>query len=256
MSFATEAEMVASWLRQIAKAKDWTPYPETAGWDVLLVHACGAQLGIQAKLSLNAKVLAQTLEGASSFYRASGPDYRGVLVPEGKAQNHLSPIASALGIEVVTVHRERRGVTYGHRLPDPTYKGDYPTGMWPNWLPERRETLPEYIPDVVAGAPSPLQLTPWKIAAIKLLIVLDLRGHVTRADIKALKLHPSRWCDKWAGLLSAGEAGYVRNSRTPNFKTSMATNWVQIEADWATWSKVLSDAEALSDLRARLAVAA
>ena len=39
----------------------WTPYAETAGWDILLVAADGTQIGVQAKLRFNLKVIAQSI---------------------------------------------------------------------------------------------------------------------------------------------------------------------------------------------------
>ena len=78
--FATEGalcEAFAEW----ARAEGFTVYPETAGWDMLLVAADGHQLGIEAKLSLNLKVLAQALKGCT-YSAERGPDYRAILVPE------------------------------------------------------------------------------------------------------------------------------------------------------------------------------
>ena len=72
-------------------------------------------------------------------------------------------------------------------------------GEWHDWCPNQRCKIPDYVPDVAAGRSAPLQLTEWKVRAIKLAIILEERP-VTRADFKALKLHPQRWLDpsaKW-----------------------------------------------------------
>jgi hypothetical protein len=120
-TFASEADMVARWLERLAandRDKKWTVYPETAGWDLLLVHRDAYQLGIEAKLSLNAKVIAQALAGSNNYWCKDGPDYRAVLVPADKVQLHLGPIARALGLGILTVRPPERGVIYGMNLPD------------------------------------------------------------------------------------------------------------------------------------------
>ena len=237
--FASEADLVAAWLAELRRFKHdekWTIYPETAGWDLLMVHDAGHQVGIEAKLSLNAKVLAQTLDGAHRYYRPEGPDYRGVLVPRSKCQLHMGQLARALGVGVIAFAPADRWVSWtSSHLPD---ERDYSDG-WLNWLPGERCALPGYVPDVAAGVASPVQLTDWKIKAIKLLIVLERRGHVTRNDMKALRISPTRWCDNWHGLLDRAEARgvYVRGKRTPDLKAQHPVNYAQIEADFDTWAE-------------------
>ena len=238
--FASEAALVAAWLAELARFKHdqhWTIYPETAGWDLLLVHKeAGFQVGIEAKLSLNAKVLSQSLDQSHSYYREAGPDYRGVLVPRGKCQQHMTAIARALGVGIIAFEPADRYVSWtDSRLPS---QRDYSTD-WPCWLPGKRCALPDYVPDVVAGVAGPVQLTDWKIKAIKLMIVLEKRGHVTRNDMKALKISPTRWCDHWQGFLhpSPQRGAYVRGKRTPDLRAQHPVNYGQIEADFPIWAK-------------------
>lgn len=237
--FESEAALVAAWLSELRRFKHdakWTIYPETAGWDLLMVHEAGFQLGIEAKLSLNAKVLAQTLDGAHRYYRDEGPDYRGVLVPRAKCQLHMGELARALGVGVIAFAPASAFVSYqgcslpGERSYDPE---------WPNWLPGERCKVPDYVPDVAAGVASPVQLTEWKVKAIKLCIVLERRGYVTRRDMKALQISPTRWCDHWHGFLDREPHGYVRGRRTPDLRAQHPTNYAEIEADAAVWGKDL-----------------
>lgn len=246
MTFATEAEMVRTWLDSLSarQREDWTVYAETAGWDILLAHRDGYQLGIEAKLSLNAKVLDQALSGNHSFWDLTGPDYRAVLVPSGKVQLHLGNIAKALGIKIITAHLPEQGCTRYVELPDQasTYR------EWPNWCPGQRCTLPDYVPDVEAGHSAPVALTHWKIKAIKLVILLDRRGFVTRRDMKDLQISPTRWCDHFNGYLSPnGAGGYVRNSRTPDLRAQHPVNFAEIEADFANWGTHYDTAPARSE---------
>lgn len=236
--FATEAELVVCWLEELKSRKagaDWTVYPETAGWDLLLVHRDGYQIGIEAKLTLNVKVLAQALEGANSGWREEGPDYRAVLIPRrGGLQRDLEPLCRALGIGIIKAQPHDHGGIYNLGLPD---ESGYSGSDWPNWLPAKRCALPDYVPDVAAGVASPVKLTHWKIKAIKLMILLERRGVVTRADMKALQISPTRWTDPYNGILERdpGRGGFVAGARTPDFRAQHPVNFGEIEADFATW---------------------
>nr|WP_139181169.1 hypothetical protein [Pseudomonas aeruginosa] len=55
----SEAELCAAFIDEFNRVPGWTCYPETAGFDILVVHAEGRQIGVEAKLQLNAKVAAQ-----------------------------------------------------------------------------------------------------------------------------------------------------------------------------------------------------
>lgn len=244
--FPTEADLVAKfcwlihpdrWERNPARAPRWTAYHETAGWDLLLAHETGAQIGIEAKLSLNPKVLEQALP--SRWADDEGPDFRAVLVPYDGLQNHMHRLCHHLGIVVIGVGAStgwngKQSFDFHPGLPD--LKSLYDLKDWPNWLPSKRCKLPDYVPDVTGGHAAPVALTDWKIRAIKLIILLDRRGYVTRRDMKALGISPSRWTDHYHGFLAAGPEGYVRNNRTPDLKAQHPTNWAQIEADYAKWS--------------------
>lgn len=265
-AFASEADLVAAFCSTLdpskwatnpahapqwtAHAPQWTVYHETAGWDLLLAHPNGVQVGIEAKLSLNAKVLEQALPGR--WADACGPDYRAVLVPWDGLQNHLEILAKHLGIVVLTVRSYKgwnRTVQHSVRPLLPDERSNRSLGDWPNWCPAKRCALPDYVPDVSGGKAAPVALTPWKIKAIKLLILLERRGFVTRKDMAALQISPSRWTDHWHGFLTAGgNGGYVRCDRTPDLKAQHPTNWDQIEADFAKWSAGLfppADAESV-----------
>lgn len=249
--FATEAELVTEFLAQLQRGRRknieqvWTVYPETAGWDLLLVHSSGFQVGLEAKLSMNAKVIDQALSGQHRIWEQIGPDYRGIIVPDDKLQLHLSNICHAIGIGIVVIRPVEHGIYRYLNLPG---EESYSTS-WPNWLPAERCKLPDFIPDVEAGIASPVQLTDWKVKAIKLMIVLERRGYVTRADMKALKISPSRWTDGWHGFLDRApeRGGYVANSRTPDLRTQHPRNYAEIEALAETWAKDCGISFAASD---------
>lgn len=224
-----------------AKQFGWTPYAETAGWDILLVrNADGVQIGIEAKLALNVKVLCQVLEREKSYTAGRGPDYRAVLAPEPKTQTGLTMIARRLNITVIQAFQP-----YDYRT-DPRFRPELPRvggdrfyssysddREWFERCPDERHELPEYIPDVTAGDKAPLQLTPWKIKAIRCAVLIEIKGYITRADFKALGMDARRWTDWW--LTPAGDGKWLPAPGMPDFKRQHPVNYEQIKADAAKW---------------------
>lgn len=196
--FANEAELCAAfigWVRSSAgeysrgvKCLAWTTYAETAGWDILLVGPDGTQIGVQAKQRFNLKVLSQTIQGSWEEWRGEGPDYRAVLVPD--ADSDAEQICSALGL---ALFRPLRSSFRGGFEFTPGLDMEHWNGGWHYWNPGRRHPLPEFVPDVVAGASGPVQLTKWKIAALRVIARLEVRGYVTRQDFRELGVDIRRW---------------------------------------------------------------
>lgn len=236
--FATEADLVDEFLRRLERIDPsgaWTVYPESCGWDLLLVHETGVQLGIEAKLSLNPKVVDQALIGAFTRHAAwDGPDYRAVLVPSEGRQLHMASICKAIGVGIILVRPEGSGGFHWFDLPSSSQYCD-----WPNWGPVTRCPVPDYVPKVSAGVKSPTQLSDWKVRAIRLLVVLDKQGWIDRNDLKVLGLSPTRWTCAYNGFLGRVEGKpvrYVRCARTPDYRTQMPENYAEIEADTEQWA--------------------
>lgn len=230
--FATEVDLCAAFLAAL-NTELWTPYAETAGWDILLVRKIdGFQIGIQAKLSLNVDVVNQAIEESALWSSRAGPDCRAVLVPEG-GTGKLSRICDYVGLVVIIMyaagHHYRRA-SFNPRLPD-SQTVPY-QDSWHEWAPTKRHKLPEYVPDVKAGSSAPLQLTDWKIKAIKLAVLLDVRGKVTRDDFKHLAIDHRRWiANEW---LRVDKDGYVAGGM-PNFKRQHPRVYAEIAAKADTW---------------------
>ena len=236
----SEAALCNDFIALATKDKTWAAYGETGGWDILLVRkADGFQIGIEAKLALNNKVVTQALPHRWWHYADTGPDCRAVLVPEGTKAVGLETICGWLGLTVITLRAPApRGVWYAPfdpQLPtvDERWDGD---AHWHEWCPVNRVPLPDYLPDVATGVAAPVQLTAWKVKAIKLAIVLESRP-VTRRDFKALHLDPSRWTDRHTGWLVPTSQGYVRSGAMPDFKVQHPVVYEQIKADAGTWLK-------------------
>lgn len=186
--YETEAELCADFIAY-AKNQGWVAYAETGGYDIVLASKIdGTQIGIQAKLTFNLKVIEQILDG----YQKEGPDFRAILVPTEQHATRL--IAKHLGLVLIGGWRWERG-RFSIDLKD----GRHWDGGWHYWNPERRLKLPAYVPDVPAGVSGPAQLTEWKIAALRVVAILEVRGWVSRATFKELDLDHRRWTgpDGW-----------------------------------------------------------
>lgn len=235
--FTNEVALCARFLAAIGDG--WTAYPETAGWDILLVRKDdGFQIGIEAKLKLNAEVISQALEEGGSWWVTSpGPDCRAVLVPDSAAGG-FHKIAAYIGFTIIQV---RHGPAYGRpfspSLPRP---GDrFGGNEWFECAPAQRHKLPEYVPDVAAGASAPRQLTTWKIAAIKIAVTLEKRSFVTRHDFKVIGIDHRRWIAAEYGWLRVDNGRYVAGPRLPDFKAQHPRVWEEIAADADKWMPVL-----------------
>ena len=102
--YSTEAAMCAAFV-EYAQGKGWLVYPETCGFDMVLVRQTdGAQLAVEAKQQLNVHVLTQVVTGAGRWQQDSGPDYRAVLVPVGGTAG-LEELARVCGITVIRAMR-------------------------------------------------------------------------------------------------------------------------------------------------------
>jgi hypothetical protein len=185
--FATEQLLCGAFMEWAAK-QGWTPYAETAGWDILLVGRDGTQIGVQAKLRWNMSVLLQTIPTDYGAWHEEGPDFRAILLP--RQWTDAAVICGALGIRVMYPTWEGRD--FVPAIADKKVYRHSGEG-WHYWCPLKRHKLPEYVPDVPAGASGPVQLTEWKVAALKICAVLEIRGHVTRADFKRYGIDHRRW---------------------------------------------------------------
>lgn len=117
----------------------------------------------------------------------------------------------------------------------PRAKDHHWNETWFEQAPLRRHDLPEYVPDVPAGASAPLQLTDWKIAAIKIAVTIERLGYVTRQDFKHHGIDYRRWIAPGYGWLEAAEGRYTKGDRFPDFKRQHPVVYAQIEADAEKW---------------------
>lgn len=204
--FKTEAALCAAFI-EWAKPQGVTCYAEWWGWDILVVYPDGLQLGIQAKLRLNAEVIGQALPSHYGWdCEGPGPEFRAVLVPE---PSPLAGLAAMLGL-----------VVFRHYAWDRSFEPDlraHARDPWLDWNPARRLDLPPVATDSVAGSPCPVTLTHWKLAALDVLAELALKGAITTKRMREIGVHPGRWTTyRW--LEPAETRGqWVRGAKCPPF---------------------------------------
>lgn len=210
-NFVTEADLCAAFLAWLARYPEWTPYAETAGWDILLVHTDGTQVGIQAKLKFNMAVLQQAVESSYSW-DGIGPDYRAVLVPEDCG---IRNICDAIGLTLIQPQKHWNGSFEFY--PD---FGERCSERWHYNNPERRHSLPAYVPDVPAGVPSPSTLSKWKIGALQISAVIEIRGYVTRQDFRLAGIDHRRWVQEWLDAAPDRPGAWCWRQGAPSFSAS------------------------------------
>ena len=226
--FANEAELCADFI-QWAQVQGWEAYPETRGWDIVLVDPrTGTQIGVQAKMAFNLKVLAQCCE--TYCLREDGPDVRAVLVP--KFDDSAKAICEHMGFGYFAF-MSGDCYTKQHRFWPQGLKFESPSGTkLPQWAPDRPLELPAYIPDVAAGVKSPKTLSLWKVKALKIAALVELRGWVKRSDFKAHGISPTLWLQPSTGfLVPVGDAKFGKGPRTPDFAAQHPAVWPQVIAD-------------------------
>ena len=240
-TFESEAAMCAGFISMLPP--EWVAYPETGGFDIVLARKeDGFQIGIEAKLSLNAKVITQITESYWDACR-EGPDCRAVLVPEGTTGS-FGFICSLLGITVLTIHPGRgpdhcrSRPAFSPQLPSHDRVYRFSPDCWHEWAPAKRVSLPEYVPDVGAGHAAPVRLTAWKVKAIRVQVLLERRGYVTRADFKHLQLDHRRWITPGIDWLVPGamRGTYKAGPFLPDLRTQHPRNFEEILADFDRWA--------------------
>ena len=229
----TEADLCAAFIEQFNALPEWTCYPETADFDVLVVHEDGRQIGVEAKLKLNAKVADQILPNSWAIRAgAPGPDYRMVIVGEiTESSLGIQRLLEAVGVTVLCPYmncRPKPGARFEYDyFPDfqlwqkLSSRGHESWGDFHlcDWNPEERCKVPIVVPDVPAGVPAPLRFTPWKEAALKVLIQLRQQGFITAKQITKHGISPTVWTQGKTSWLEKGpiQGQWVATDRLPAF---------------------------------------
>lgn len=199
--FEREADLCNLFIRDFNALPGWTCYPEAANFDVLAVHDDGRQLGVEAKLTLNAKVADQILPmQQGDFFDKPGPDYRMVIVSRITVANAgIAKMLRMLGVEVLSPHMSSslNGDSYRfsfHNMLEATgEETSFGSQYLHDWNPAVRCYVPALLQALPAGVPSPVQLTPWKEKALQLVALMRHQGFITAKQIAAHGHAVTRW---------------------------------------------------------------
>mgnify|MGYP000479416528 CR=1 FL=1 len=213
-----ESDLCKLFIREFGALPGWTCFPEAAGFDVLAVHDDGRQIGVEAKLSLNAKVAEQILPKAGDGYWGKpGPDYRLVIVKRiTEASAGIRRMLEMLGVSVLVpyVARSRAGEHYCfdfYRLLEAKGReASYCDEYLFDWNPSERCHVPAFRQALPAGVPSPVKLTPWKEKAIRVVALMRQQGYITAKQISAHGLGITSWTQSVGQKRAWLEKGAVR----------------------------------------------
>ncbi len=189
--YKLESELCET-LIKYAKSHGWKVYPETSGWDILLVK--DIQIGIQAKLKDNIKVLSQTVDYVNPKFKAKypSPHIKAVLVP--RASQDFKRVAFALGIFIIEgVNVEYLDFKFQWTKQIKTNFNNYSRDAHYFTEPAKLCWVPEIEPNMIAGTKSPKLITPWKIQAVKMCLLLNNKGFLTSEDFKKENMSMTIW---------------------------------------------------------------
>ncbi len=235
----SEQELCAAFIREFNKQPGWVCYPETAGFDVLVVHEDGWQIGVEAKLKLNAKVADQVLPAIwDDQYGYPGPDYRMVIVGSiTEANLGIAKMLDMLGVSVLSPRAttEYQGGQFvdGWTFDLRSWLTDrYCRNLAFDWNPAQRCEVPCVVPDVPAGVPAPLRLTPWKERALKVIATLRRQGFITVKQIAEHGISASVWTRGPSPWLVKGiERGqWIAGDKLPAFDLQHPEAYAKIAA--------------------------
>lgn len=235
----SEQELCAAFIREFNQQAGWLCYPETAGFDVLVVHEDGWQIGVEAKLKLNAKVADQILPAIwDERYGFPGPDYRMVIVGAiTEANLGIVKMLEMLGVSVLTP-RSQTDYEGGEFVDSWTFDlrgwltDRYFRNLAFDWNPAQRCEVPCVVPDVPAGVPAPLRLTPWKERALKVIATLRRQGFITVKQIAEHGISASVWTRGPSPWLVKGlERGqWIAGDKLPAFDIQHPEAYAKIAA--------------------------
>ncbi|NVL48683.1 hypothetical protein F2S72_01575 [Pseudomonas syringae pv. actinidiae] len=201
LGIQTEANLCNLFMRDFNSLPGWTCYPEAAGFDVLAVHQDGRQLGVQAKLALNAKVADQILPMRNGdFFDKPGPDYRMVVVAKiTPASAGIAKMLGMLGVEVMSPSLSRclagdeYSFSFHNMLEGRGQQTSFGAQYLHDWNPAVRCYVPAILQALPAGVPSPIQLTPWKEMALQVVALMRHQGYITAKQIAGHGHAVTRW---------------------------------------------------------------
>ncbi|WP_426237494.1 hypothetical protein [Pseudomonas sp. TWP3-2] len=226
-SIEKEADLCAIFIREFNSVPGWKCYPEAAGFDVLVVHEDGRQIGVEAKMALNAKVADQILPNrGDDLYGRPGPDYRLVIVSKiTDASAGIVKMLECLGVRVLlprtaswTANGDQFTFDLSNKLLEVSTRKPFYDWYMFDWNPSDRCPVPILATNLPAGVPSPIRLTPWKESALKVIAQLRSQGFITAKQIAGHGVGVTAWTQAPGNKPAWLAKGAVRGTwvETPN----------------------------------------
>ncbi|MDP2141343.1 MAG: hypothetical protein Q8L20_11080 [Gammaproteobacteria bacterium] len=234
----SESALCEFFMEEFNSLDGWICYPETGEFDILVVHESGRQIGVEAKLQLNAKVADQILPSRHWYSQdGKGPDHRLVIVRSiTEANAGIAKMLKMMGVDVwspwVSEQSRRNPITRDYEIftkvefqistklweDDRCSKADHHNGHWAcalyDWNPKERLQVPGAVPNHPAGVPAPVRMTPWKQAAVRVFARLRKQGYITTKQIAAEGCSPTVWTQKWLDR-HAERGKWIETDRLP-----------------------------------------
>lgn len=173
-------------LIDLARNLNWKIYPEVSNYDLVIVSTTekypfkiGDQIGIEAKLKPNVKVLSQIIEKMSDH---KGPNWIATLTPyiteEFASVSKFLRISNIFAFDKandpVSQQKNKLRSTFKHF--SNINRKFYKVPLW----------VPDYEIDIEAGAASPKSVSPWKVKAVEFVININKNknGLMTSQDFR------------------------------------------------------------------------
>jgi hypothetical protein len=212
-----ESDLCALFIQEFNALPGWTCYPEACGFDVLVVHQDGRQIGVEAKLQLNAKVADQILPRlGEEYYSRAGPDYRMVIVSRiTDASRGIAKMLEHLGVKVLHTYLDsgKHNFRLEHRLMEAKSREAWFSEQYLfDWNPPERCQVPVLVTNLPAGVPSPVRLTPWKESALKVIAQIRSQGFITAKQIAGHGIGVTAWTQPSGSKPAWLAKGAVRGS--------------------------------------------
>lgn len=169
----------------LLEGTEFRVFPEYQDWDIVLTRG-NIRIGIQAKLKMNAKALAQTI-------RAGGVDFKIILTKSYpiklKAKDDWLAICNALNILIISKSNNIKGMPFLLVNSYWEYNREKRLGWLFDWRHSNPKPLviPDFDYETKAGVPSPHKVTERNVNLVKLEMYARSRpgGFVSLKEIRS-----------------------------------------------------------------------
>lgn len=209
MGFSKESDLCQAFLDSLPDG--WKKYPEQGDWDFIIQRG-STQIGVQAKLVADSKVLTQALPSCPVEPEV-GPHYRAVLIGRWSGRTVKAALRSRSDFCALARHLRLlvlrspdlwrnakvrplgwgrfnrwlpadRMINYTQMLKRPPWE----KLNWRHyrWHPSSPLWVPPFEPDLPSGVPSPSHVSAWQLAALELHRECEKKGWVCLDDAKKI----------------------------------------------------------------------